>query len=72
MITNLHTLTADEYQALRFGEISSVEGTRTSVYFDTAGTPQPTIGVGFNLRDDNSLRATLRAMGMDPDLVENQ
>lgn len=51
------------YTRVRFNYISQFEGVKTYAYLDKKGIP--TIGIGFNLRDDNILTLVLKAFGMD-------
>ncbi len=51
------------YQDLRFDLLTRVEDTRTLPYLDSKQIP--TVGVGFNLRDDNVRRRVFEAMKID-------
>ncbi|MCK6406956.1 MAG: hypothetical protein L6Q60_13195, partial [Rhodocyclaceae bacterium] len=65
-LTNLHELTADEYNARRRALLEQLEGYGEAPYFDSANPPLITIGVGFNI---NALNTDVRnrvfeAMGL--------
>ncbi|MHA7878626.1 MAG: hypothetical protein ACX931_02470 [Saccharospirillum sp.] len=53
-----YTTEGVNYEALRYDLVKSVEDFKPGVYFDNAGTPQPTIGVGFNLNDQTAKKPT--------------
>jgi hypothetical protein len=53
------------YTRARFSYIYQFEGAKTYAYVDSKGIP--TIGIGFNLRDDNILQLVLDAFGMKVD-----
>ncbi|TKB72939.1 MAG: hypothetical protein E8D46_10695, partial [Nitrospira sp.] len=71
MITSWHlSATRTEYVTRRYDDISRLEGIREFMYFDTATPPKPTIGIGFNLRDDAVRTAALQAMKIDTALLD--
>ncbi len=72
MLTGLHFVDPGNYNQLLFQFISQegnqFEGYRTAAYPCIAGVP--TIGVGFNFRDDVRRRQVLRGLGFRFDLEE--
>ncbi len=54
------------YQQQLFTFLKNVEGVEYPVYLDSSATKNPTIGIGFNLRDDFVLINVLKAFGLDP------
>ncbi len=54
------------YQRFRFDLISTLEAIYSTPYLDSkSGSGIPTIGIGFNLQDDNILKLVLNAFGID-------
>lgn len=71
MIT-VNQLSNSDYLDLTWATLKQLEGARTLPYLDTASTPNATIGVGFNISANDALRkATLRALGLDPDAEQD-
>ena len=65
-VTALDNVTPDAnnqtaYQRYRFDLISTLEAVKPAAYLDTKGIPS--IGIGFNLRDDNILLLVLKSFG---------
>ncbi|MEW5891332.1 MAG: calcium-binding protein, partial [Pseudomonadota bacterium] len=65
-IDALHTLTRQQYEDLRFAVIAALEGKERLPYVDNAKERNPTIGIGFNLRDTDSRRRVFDALGIGP------
>ena len=61
-----HKLSDAEYKALRLEAVAQLEGKEWGVYIDTAKTPKPTIGIGFNLTERDVRNAVIADMGIDP------
>ena len=61
--TTLDANNQTAYTRLRFDIILKAESSVATPYLDTKGIP--TIGIGFNLRDDNILKLVLNAFGID-------
>lgn len=71
MINSWHVIGDPEtYSQQRFDEISSHEGILPSPYRDTNGIPS--IGIGFNLRDNNVRGEVFRAIGINTALLADQ
>ena len=63
-----HSLSTNDYNALRYRVLVNVEETgdpKEDAYLDSKGIP--TIGIGFNLRTDLVRRAVLRELGFNWD-----
>jgi trimeric autotransporter adhesin len=61
-LSNLHTLTQAQYNALLQALIAQLEGNEPRPYFDTASTPRVTIGIGFNIDVNTMLNSVMSAM----------
>jgi hypothetical protein len=61
-----HSLTSTVYAEDRFTHIKRVERTETAAYLDSSRFENPSIGIGFNLRDEEVvLPAVLNAFGLN-------
>ena len=58
-----HFSTEQQFKDALFTTLVNVEGTRTNIYLDTACTPKPTIGIGFNLAFDSVRNAVMAPWG---------
>ncbi|MHA7878629.1 MAG: calcium-binding protein [Saccharospirillum sp.] len=67
-----YTTEGINYEALRYDLVKSVEGFKPGVYFDNAGNPQPTIGVGFNLNNGTVSGAVYAALGIVDDTLRDE
>lgn len=65
-LTNLHTLTSDQYNARLRALLQQLEGYGEGAYFDSANPPLITIGVGFNIntRGSEVRKSVFDAMGL--------
>lgn len=60
-----HKLSDADYKKLRLKAVTKLEGYEKGVYIDTAETPKPTIGIGFNLAVDKVRDAVIADLGVD-------
>lgn len=67
--TTLDANSQTEYMRFRYDLILAGEADEPKAYLDTKGIP--TIGIGFNLQDDNILELVLNAFGVDTTPQEN-
>ncbi|MDY6867570.1 MAG: calcium-binding protein, partial [Chloroflexota bacterium] len=62
-----HELSEAEYKALRLAAVAQLEGKKYEVYIDTAKTPKPSIGIGFNLTEVDIRNAVIEDLGVNPE-----
>ncbi len=59
------TLTQAEYENLRFALIAQLEGKKPLPYFDNATNPYITIGIGFNIENQQMRNVVMNEMGLN-------
>jgi hypothetical protein len=63
-------MTFQEWEAEAQRRVAINEGSRNTVYMDSASPPNPTVGIGFNLNRDDA-RQALASIGADYDAVKS-
>ena len=62
-----HELALSDYNSEQFSLMRNVEALTLVAIFDSADPPKPTIGIGFNLLDNASIRnLVIATIGLDP------